>query len=135
MIGPDAPTTEAGRFARTLAGFERRIADVERSFGRASGWTAVTFENSHANYGPPFQTVQMRKVGDDVQIRGLFKTGGVGTTVFTLPVGFRPPANLIFPAVSNNALGRIGVNATTGAVTLDVGSTAFTSINVRFSTV
>lgn len=57
-------------------------------------WTAVTFENSWVNYGAPFQEVEYRRFGDNVQLRGVAKDGTAGTDrMFTLPVGFRPPAN------------------------------------------
>ncbi len=132
MIGESAPTTELNRFADMLSELARRVADAERSIGRATPWTAVTFVNAHVNYGAGFQTVQYRKQGDMVQVRGLFRTGAVGSTVFTLPVGFRPPASLGFVVDSNSAFGRINVDPS-GQVVLAAGSTASTWTNFSFS--
>lgn len=63
-------------------------------------WTNLSYANSWANYGAPYQIGQYRKVGDEVQLRGLIRNGTVNTTMFTLPTGFRPPDYLIFPGVS-----------------------------------
>jgi hypothetical protein len=59
-------------------------------------WTSVTgFSNGWINYGSVFQTAQYRKIGDVVTLRGLIKSGTVGSSAFTLPAGYRPPARLI----------------------------------------
>jgi hypothetical protein len=59
----------------------------------ASVWTNVTFQNGWTNYGGTNQTVQYRMFVDLVQIRGAMKDGTNSSTAFTLPVGYRPPAN------------------------------------------
>ena len=64
-------------------------------------WTGVSFQNSWADYGSPYQTAQYRKVGDEVQLRGLIRNGTQGTSMFTLPAGFRPPAPMLFAAIHN----------------------------------
>lgn len=65
-----------------------------------SGWTDVTFTNGWVNYGGAAQTVQYRKLGDRVEIRGAAKNGTPGTQIFQLPEGFRPPAELTLIEVS-----------------------------------
>jgi len=133
-LGQNAPTSEVERFTQRIADLTSRLEDLERrQSGRTTPWVNVTFQGAHVNFGGNTQPVQYRKQGDMVQIRGCFKTGAVGSTVFTLPVGFRPPHLLGFDVVSNNAFGRMSIVETTGAVTLDVGSTAFTWINYEFS--
>jgi hypothetical protein len=47
-----------------------------------------------APYGPP----AYRLVGDDVHMRGLIQSGGAGAIIAVMPVGYRPPLELIFPA-------------------------------------
>lgn len=56
-------------------------------------WTALTLENSWVDIGAPAQVAQFRKVGDMVGIR-FAVVGGVAAQMFTLPVGFRPPASI-----------------------------------------
>lgn len=59
-------------------------------------WIPVTFQNAWVDYGPPYQTAQYA-IGQDnwVHVRGLIKNGTFANPAFTLPVGFRPPANLL----------------------------------------
>lgn len=72
----------------------------------ASVWTNVTFINGWTNFGGGLQGVQYRLVGDMVQVRGSAKNStAIGTqtlsTIFTLPIGFRPPAwSILVPAMS-----------------------------------
>jgi len=112
-------------------------------------WTAPTFLNGWTNLST-LTPAAYRSIGDMVQVRGVItrstSPGGVGTrsTVFTLPVGFRPPIGYIFGAnTSGAAYGdtqcRVDVDAT-GDVSLWVGSTAqnihaYTSLGtIQFST-
>lgn len=120
------PTTTTSGIVKPAAGTEpadlygttTRLADsVESVFG-AVAWTAVTFAGAWVNFGGSEQTVQYRKVGDLVQIRGVAKSGAAGT-VFTLPVGYRPPATHY----------EVGFSGSTGAVTFNVASTGVVSVN------
>jgi hypothetical protein len=97
-----------------------------------TAWTAVTFTNSWVNYGGAFQTCQYRKVGDTVQLRGLCKSGTAGTSMFTLPAGFRPPASINFTAESNAVFATITIT-TTGTVVCAGGTNANVSIALQFS--
>jgi hypothetical protein len=67
-------------------------------------WTSVLggvgFLNSWVNYGSTYAGAQFRLVGDVVQLRGLIKSGTVNANAFILPVGYRPPYEHIFAAVS-----------------------------------
>lgn len=58
-----------------------------------SGGSAPAFENSWANFGGGYGGARFRKVGDRVYLDGMIAGGSVGT-VFTLPVGYRPSAQL-----------------------------------------
>lgn len=95
--GPSGPTAVSADVGNTaVLGSDGRIyvaATAYLSF--ATAWTAPTLQNSWANYGAPYQLAQYRKVGDEVQMRGLVRLGTVGSVICTLPVGFRPPAALL----------------------------------------
>lgn len=65
-----------------------------------------------------------------VFLTGLIKSGTMNTTAFTLPTGYRPASvnGLIFPAVSNTALG-ILVISSTGTVVPNFGSNVYFSLD------
>lgn len=99
-------------------------------------WTAPTLLNSWVNVGAPQQVAQYRKVGDMVQLRGSVKNGTAtsGTTIYTLPTGFRPPTQHIFVTLDGaNAAGRFDVD-TSGNVLIQVGSNAQFTLIGQFST-
>ena len=98
-----------------------------------SAWTAVTFAGTWVDFGAPWQVAQYRRRGDDVQIRGAIKSGTINTAAFTLPAGFRPPADLAFTADAAGALGILTVTSA-GVVTPLSGGTTFFTINCQFST-
>lgn len=83
-----------------------------------NGW--VNFgggDTTAAYYRDPFGTVHLK---------GTLKSGTIGTTIFTLPPGYRPQEISFFPAWSNAAFGGVIIQ-TTGAVVANNGS------NVSFS--
>jgi hypothetical protein len=99
----------------------------------STAWTAVTFTNSWVNFGSTQQTVQYRKVGDMVQIRGMMKSGTIAAGAFTLPSGFRPPADQNFSTVSNALFGYMTVAAATGVFTPAAGSNVYFEVDCQFS--
>jgi hypothetical protein len=89
-----------------------------------TAWTSVTFMNCWNNYAG--YVTQYRKVGDMVQVRGGAAGPAIGTTIYILPVGFRPPAVLQFPQASWSVVGVIQVDPSGGVF-------AQASINPQFS--
>jgi len=82
-----------------------------------SDWTGVTFATGWGNLSGA-QAVEYRKIGDIVYLRGTAeRTSGSGTTIFTLPSGYRPPAQLRFANRSrwSNSLGEISSRMTISA--------------------
>ena len=81
------------------------------------------FQNGWVAYGAQFAPPAYRKMPDGkVQLRGLMKSGGVSTICFTLPVGYRPPAQLIFGVdISSSAHGRTDIQVDGG---IKIGATA-----------
>lgn len=67
-------------------------------------WQPLAYATGWANYGSGFELGQYRKVGDEVQLRGLINCGtGAGATIATLPVGYRPSAIVLGQVGSNPA--------------------------------
>lgn len=90
--------------------------------------TAPTLLNSWVDYAGGFQTAGYYK--DEfgfVHLTGIVKSGTAGSTIFTLPVGFRPAAGLQFP-VAANGYGSCRVSAD-GSVIAFAGSTVWYSLD------
>lgn len=92
-------------------------------------WIAPTLLNGWVNYGAGLATTgYMKDSMGFVHIKGFIKSGVAtsGTSIFVLPVGYRPLETLYYTTSSNGALawGSIGTN---GAVAISGGS------NVSFS--
>lgn len=104
-------------------------------------WADVTFAGAWVNFDTT-RKVQYRRFNGEVQLRGICKSGAVGSGVsmFTLPAGFRPEvragtAEHHFPVVANDAAQAAQVWAS-GAVCLLAGSNAYVDVsNIRFQAV
>lgn len=91
--------------------------------------TAVTFAGAWVNFAAGLHTVAYYKDGGGrVHLRGAAKSGTIGTTIFTLPVGYRPTAVLLFPVVSNDAFGFARVESD-GDVLAQGGSNVYFSLD------
>lgn len=66
-----------------------------------------------------------------VHMQGLVKSGVIGTTIFTLPAGYRPSNGLLLATISNGAIGRLDI-APTGNVVATSGNNTYFSIDAHF---
>lgn len=108
-----------------------------------TSWHAVgaagepAFSSGWGNLGNPWSKAAFRKDAEGfVWLKGCVNAGtvGVGTPIFTLPVGYRPANNeqLRFNCISNNTVGAVNVYSN-GQVNLEVGSNAYLFLDpVRF---
>jgi len=127
------PPITIGPFANVPApgsGVKSDWAQQISTYVAPTVWTPVTFQGAWVNYGAPYQVAQYRKVGDEVQVRGLIKSGASGTVAFTLPAGFRPLADYVLPSNAAGAYASLTVKAD-GTVAPTMVSNA--SVNVTFS--
>jgi hypothetical protein len=66
-----------------------------------TGWTAPALTAGWSNYSGSFASVGYRRFRGVTYLRGLIKrTTGTATTLFTLPAGFRPAQNGLFPGIA-----------------------------------
>ena len=103
----------------------RRISEILGGFNMR--FTAPTLLNSWVNYWSGFADAGYSKDPfGGVHLRGRIKSGTAtpGTTLFTLPVGFRPRKDLSFPTISNALLAYFDVKSN-GDVVIRVGSTTW----------
>jgi hypothetical protein len=64
-------------------------------------WTSVSFTNSWVDYGSYPACAYRKDANGYVHLRGLMKSGTLGSSAFTLPTGYRPSGTLIFQGRSN----------------------------------
>ncbi len=105
-----AVATSAGQ--KVVLGRMARGYVVLATTGGAPAWTAPTLGNSWQDFLSGVAPVAYRRVGDVVELRGAIKSGTLATTVFTLPVGFRPTAgNHLFAVVAGPGGARLDVSS------------------------
>ena len=112
------------------------VCEVVSSRSPLSQWTAPTLAGSWVRYGDGALGPAYRRVGDEVHVRGVVKSGS--GTILTLPVGYRPVGICIYTVTAAAGVARIQVG-TDGAVTVALyaagGSNALVSLDgIRFST-
>jgi hypothetical protein len=93
-------------------------------------WSGVGYQNSWANYGSGWPNAEYYiDPFDIVHLQGLVKnpTAG-GTTIFTLPSGYRPATSIMFTVATNSGFGRIDID-TSGNVKHINGGYAYVSLN------
>jgi len=127
----DALTGVRVVYRSDLDSFEVKRAAGWEPISSTSAWTAVTFAGTWVNFGGTYQAVQYRKVGNTVKVRGSAKNGAANSVVFTLPAGFRPPADLQFNCVSAGVTAPVDVSST-GTVTITSSNTASAHLNFQF---
>lgn len=80
-----------------------RIGDISsrvRVLEKPGPWLLPTFNGLWTNYASGFEGLSVRMLGDIVFVRGLVRRSSgspaANESVFTLPVGWRPPYSLVF---------------------------------------
>jgi hypothetical protein len=148
-FGAEATATESmaiGHNVTTAVANEIKIGRVDQTVNipgtlsvatvitTPTAWTAVTFQNSWVDFGAGLQICQYRKVGDEVQVRGVIQGGVSATVAFTLPTGFRPLAGFSAAAVGPSAsMAVVTVNTTGTVAVISAGGTSPVHILFRFS--
>ena len=90
------------------------------------------FANSWVNFGAGQVTAAFRKLPTgEVYMKGFLKDGTITSEAFTLPVGYRPAANIGF-AVRSNALFGIVIITSAGLVIPNVGSNVNFEVSCSF---
>lgn len=102
--------------------------------GSTGTWSSPSLQNSWVNYGTGFPTLQYTKDSDGVvTVRGLVKNGTTttGTIIANLPTGYRPPGRELFVTTSNDAFGRVDIDAS-GNIMFESGTGGWVSLNFSF---
>lgn len=93
-------------------------------------WQEVTnFLNGWTNYGESFPTAGYKKNGKLVYLKGLIKSGTIGSNAFRLDTEYRPSTTRIFSGIANSGtLAEIRVERS-GYVTITRGDTTWVSLD------
>jgi hypothetical protein len=123
---PAAPLASAISFSPTgtiaATNVQSAIAEVAAEYASVP-WITPTLINSWAAYGLGWSLPGYRKIGDVVYIRGLYKNGALGTTLFTLPAGYTPAQSVIFSIRASDANGQARI-LSGGSVEMQFGTIA-----------
>lgn len=93
-------------------------------------WQAVSFGSGWEDYGTWATAAFCKDPMGFVHLRGLVKrTSGTGTTICTLPEGYRPAAQRLYGVYGDAGAGRIDIT-TAGAVLYTSGGTGFLSLEI-----
>ena len=102
-------------------------------------WTTLPLDNGWTAYGSPYQSpIYRRQIDGTVQLSGLIAAGTttVGTTVATLPIGYRPASDHVFKTSAGAATAVADVYVrSSGAITIQnvAGTVTWLSLSgVRF---
>lgn len=100
-----------------------------------SGWNLMTsFGGGWTVYGSGWETPAYRKISGIVYMRGLLAPGttSAGTTIYTLPAGYRPTGNTHTQVATGGQGGAINIYGT-GVINLNYRCTGYLSLNnIRF---
>lgn len=117
LTAADIPTLPQSKITSLTTDLAAKASKTQAAF------TAATLASPWVNYGGGYANVSyyIDEFGI-VRFKGIAKSGTIGgSPIFTLPVGLRPPEELVFPIISNSALGIVNVR-TNGDVVCGLGS-------------
>lgn len=77
--------------------------------GEDSGWKNAQLRTGFTVYGASWQVPRYRRMNDVIYLDGLVKHSLSAGLIFVLDPGFRPSRQILFSAISNNALARINI--------------------------
>ena len=95
---------------------------------KSATWIAPTLTNAWVSYGASNTPGYYKDDDGVVHLRGLLKSGTIASSMFTLPIGYRPAKNIIRNTVSNAASGRLDITSA-GLVIPQTGSNVWVSVD------
>lgn len=117
----------------TSAGDLSVVGGIQSGGNVGTAWAFLTYTNgggtTWTDYGGAYQFGRYKKLGDLVMLAGLCKrTAGSGTTIATLPSGFRPARREMFVALADTGIAQVDV-LTDGTIVLVSGGAGFVQLN------
>jgi type II secretory pathway pseudopilin PulG len=94
------------------------------------GWTLVTPNSAWTNYGGTYPPLEYTKSSDGiVMLEGFIKGGAVGSTVMTLPSGYRPAAEALTSQTGWDSYSRVDVTSTGAVIVESLANNGWLSLN------
>lgn len=130
-------TYSAGAGLQYKTGSNGYLSIESMFYNDYTGWTSLPLQNGWVWYSSAgiFSTPAYIKAADGiVSLKGLIMSGTTtaGTTIATLPAGYRPSSRLIFEVVNNSAASRVDVYPT-GQVIIQTGGNVWLALdNISF---
>jgi hypothetical protein len=95
-----------------------------------TGWTALAPTGAWSNYGSSYPPLEYTKASDGlVTVQGFVKGGAVGSTIATLPAGYRPALTLLSAQTGYDQYSRVDVMNTGTIVVQSLANSAWLSLN------
>lgn len=131
---------EKPELIRMLEGLTNRLSDLEtrvllnkKQLSAPLTWVAPTYQNSWVNFGGGYENgaYAIDALGF-VILRGVVKNGTVPAAMFTLPAGFRPAGDKVFPSIASDEETVLEV-LSNGEVIIDYGPNTYVILEgIRF---
>lgn len=108
---------------------KRRLEVLERSIGGNEDWQTPSLLNSWVDFDVSHQPAGYFRSGNGIiYLRGMVKSGTVPSTMFTLPVRYRPNYTIVVNVISNGAIGRVEIEPD-GDVIAVAGNNTYISLD------
>jgi phage minor structural protein len=89
------------------------------------GWIAPTLLNGWVNYGSGYEAAGYYKDAlGFIHLKGLIKSGTMGTAAFNLPSGYRPSYRKMFIVPTSGGAGRVDIDPSGDVIVMTYGSSA-----------
>jgi hypothetical protein len=124
--------SSAGARSGTLYMSSADLATITATTSVGDSWSNLSFGTGWTNYGAGYNTCQYRKFGNVVFVKGLaLLSSGTSATIGTLPVGYRPSAQMLKELMASSGSIRVDVTSA-GAINVVGGATTSMWVGIEF---
>lgn len=88
-----------------------------------------TWVNNDAGVFPAGRSARFYRRGERVHLAGVIRSGTLGASAFTLPVGFRPATEVVFAVNANEVFGTVRVQPGGGVIIGPNASATYTFLD------
>lgn len=116
---------DLSQFSELYLPYGLYIDDSETIQTQNRGWIAPTLLNGWTNFGSGYETAGYYKDAlGFIHLKGLIKSGAMGTAAFVLPSGYRPSYRKMFPVLTSGGIGRVDIDTEGNVLIINYGTAA-----------